>query len=831
MTIKKQASFIFAFSFFLTFFFVTTQGQTQDQPQRNSGETSKQQSKSNNLGGVNEGNMSDAEVQDIVKRMRDSGYSEAELEQAAKVRGMDATQIQQFRDRVKKLENTKKTGTTIEESKKQERSEYKKNTNENDVNVSNRIFGSQFFGSAFSSFEPNLNMPTPANYVIGPSDELLLDLTGDNEVSYKLRVSPESFISIEYIGRVSVGGLTIEQAKNKIKAQMDNTYPSLRSGRTQLSLNLGNIRSIKVIISGEVMKPGTYTLPSITSVFNALYSSGGPNDKGSFRTIQVIRNNKVVATVDLYDFLLNGIQTANIRLQDLDVIHIPIYQIHVDVIGEVKRSMIYEIKQNESLSDILRYAGDFSDNAYKARVKIIQNTFNARKIVVVPLSDFPNYIPKNGDKIYIDSILDKLENKVQINGAVTRPGQFTFKPGLKLSELIKQADGLAPDVFMSNGYIIRLNADNTNSIVSFDLAEVMKGGISDIELERNDVAQISSISDLRDQYTVSIDGEVRRPGSFEFAGNLSVENLIQMAGGFKEGANPADIEISRRIKGADLSKSTTEVAQIFHIAVDSSLRVIDRNFLLQPFDIVSVHPVIGFTPLLKVQVSGEIIRPGVYTIISKNERISDIVKRAGGLTAFAYPEGASLKRPAANIVNTGLDEEEKTIRQLNLARLSENGNDEGKTNPVALVNVSSDLVGIELDKILNNPMSRNDLILKDGDVIVVPSLLQTVKISGEVLRPISVVYEPGRSFRYYINSAGGFTHNAFKKGSFISHSNGSVRGTKRALLFNNYPEVKPGSEISVPRKAERERMSVQSWVGLSTAIASLATLVFAIIRR
>ncbi|WP_149242271.1 SLBB domain-containing protein [Dyadobacter sp. 32] len=827
----KSTTIIFTFLLFLTVSIATAQNKSQtevtNQTQRSPGQTTKEAPKVNDIGNADPDNMSDTQVQDIMKRMSESGYSEDQLEQAAKSQGMNAAQIQKFKERVQGLGSQKKPTVNQEKTKEGYDLDSKKNTK--DVESESRIFGAQFFSDAFSSFQPNLNMPTPANYVIGPGDELLLDLTGDNEVSYKLMVSPESNISVEYIGRVSVGGLTIEQAKNKIKTQMNNTYPSLRSGRTQLSLNLGNIRSIKVIISGEVIKPGTYTLPSVTSVFNALYNSGGPSARGSFRNIQIIRNNKVIATVDLYDFLINGFQTGNIRLQDLDVIHIPVYQIHVDVIGEVKRSMIYEIKPKETLSDLLKYAGDFSDIAYKARVKIIQNTFNARKILVVPFSEFQNYIPKNGDKVYIDSILDKLENKVQINGAVSRPGQFAFKSGLKLSELIKLADGLTPDVFMSNGYIIRLNDDNTNAIVSFNLSEVMKGGTTDIELERNDIVQISSISDLRDEYSVSIRGEIRRQGSFAYANNLTVENLIQMAGGLKDGANTGDIEISRRIKGADLSKSTANVAQVFHISVDSSLRMSNANFILQPFDIVTVRPVVGFTPLHQVRIIGEIIRPGIYTIQSKNERISDMIKRAGGLTAFAYPEGASLRRPGVNDVNKVLDKEEKVLSELNLIRLSETGFDEAKTTTTT--NVSSELVGIALEKILSNPRSRNDLILEDGDIIRIPSLLQTVKISGAVLRPISVVYEPGKSFKYYIHSAGGFAHNALKKRSFISYSNGSVRGTKKLLGFNNFPDVQPGSEISVPQKAERERMSAQSWVGLGTGLASLATLVFAILRR
>lgn len=831
---RNISSLIFSVLFVLNFAVAHGQNDPQEKgvniPLRNQNQADKASPKDDNLGNFNADNMSDTQVQDMMRRMSESGYSESQLEQVAKARGMDAVQIQKLRERAQKLKTQPRMNVTARENKEDSLYNAKREpTNSANLNSNQRIFGAQFFNSGFSSFEPNLNMPTPASYIIGPGDQLLIDLTGDNEVSYKQTVSSEGFISIEYIGRVAVGGLTVEQAKGKIKTQMENTYSSLRNGRTQLSLNLGNIRSIKVVISGEVMKPGTYTLPSFASVFNALYNSGGPNDKGSFRNIQIIRNNRIIATVDLYDFLLNGIQTGNMRLQDQDVIHIPVYQIHVDVVGEVKRSMIYEITTKESLLDIFKYAGGFSDLAYKARVKIIQNTVDAQKIVIVPLSEFANYTPKNGDRIYVEAIFDKFENKVQINGAVVRPGIFEFRPGLKLSELIQQSNGLTPDVFMNNGYIVRINSDNTSSIVSFDLEQVMKGGNSDIELQRNDVVQISSIFDLRDEYTVSIGGEVRKPGSFSFSDNLTVENLIQMAGGFKNGANPANIEISRRIKSADLTQKAAEVAQVFSIAVDSSLRMGNQNFLLQPFDIVSIRPTEGFVPLKQIEIIGEVIRPGVYTIKYKNERISDVIKRAGGLTAFAYTEGASLKRTGTTS-NNELEKAEKMTRELNLVRLSEEVSDKEKALSSDLTNASSDLVGIELEKILNTPQSRNDLILEGGDIIRIPSQLQTVKISGEVLRPISVLYVPGRSLKYYINSAGGFTPTALKRGSFVSYSNGSVKGTNRTLFLKNYPEIKPGSEILVPKKAEREKMSAQSLVSLGTGIASLAALIFAIVK-
>ncbi|HMR83691.1 MAG TPA: SLBB domain-containing protein, partial [Niabella sp.] len=691
-----------------------------------------------------------------------------------------------------------------------------------------RIFGSDFFGSGSITFEPNMRMATPKSYIIGPDDELLIDITGDNEASYKPRVSPEGFISVEYVGRIAVAGLTIEQATNKIRSAMQGTYPAMRSGRTQLTVNLGNIRSIKVIISGEVTKPGTYTLSSLASVYNALYVSGGPNENGSFRNVQIIRNNNVIATVDLYDFLINGTQLENIRLQDQDVIHIPMYQIRVDVTGEVKRPAIYEIRADESLADVLKYAGGFSEMAYKARVKVFQNTATEKKVLSKTLLEYPDYKPKNGDKVIVDPILDRFENKIQVVGAVFRPGVYELTPGLTLNKLIQQADGLKEDAFMNRGYIIRLNADNTSSVIPFDVSGIVQNTTTDIELKREDIVQISSIFDLRDEYTVSIGGQIRQPGSFNFSRNMRVEDLVQMAGGFKEGASPANIEVARRIKGSDLSQQSAQVAEVFNITVNKDLSLADTGFILEPFDIVSVRSIEGYTGQQQVQVLGEVLRPGIYTIQSKNERISDIIKRAGGLTAFAYAEGASLKRPAS-ITD---DREEERIRIMNLERLKEAGaNDSSAKANLYLSAVASDLVGIELDKILAVPQSRYDLIVEAGDIIRVPTLLQTVKVTGEVLRPISVVYKPGKPFKYYINSAGGFTKMAYKRGSFISNANGSAAGTTKALFFNNYPAVAPGSEISVPQKLKKEGMSAQGWFGIGTAAASIAAIIFAILNN
>jgi len=803
---------------------VDPKGQTPTTPTSKDAKTSSQPT--GDLGGVKVDNMSDAQVQQMMQRMGESGMTESQLEAAAKARGMDAMEIQKLRDRANKLGKKPAEDDAVERTAEEEDGQKAGLAKGTEIPKS-RIFGANLFSSGSSPFETNLRMATPKNYVVGPDDELLVDITGDNEASYKLRVSPEGFISLEYVGKVYVAGLTIEEATSKIRSSMAGTYPALRTGRTNLAVNLGNIRSIRVIMTGEVTKPGTFTISSLASVFNALYAAGGPNNKGSFRNIQVIRGSRIIATIDLYDVLINGMPTANVRLEDQDIIHIPIYQIRVDVVGEVKRSAIYEIKPEESLADVLRYAGGFSDMAYKSRVKIIQNTDEAQKLVVKQIMDYPGFYPKNGDKVFVDAIFERFENKIDIVGAVGRPGMYEFTPGLTVSQLVGQASGLTPDVFGKRGYIIRLNPDNTTQIVPFEVAKVMQGGSADLTLQKNDMVNISSIFDLRDGYTVSINGEVRSGGTFDFADKMTIEDLVQMAGGFSQSGNPLNIEVARRVQSADLTQKNAQVAQVFHTTVSKDLSLVDTGFVLQPYDVVTVRPIEGFGSLKQVQILGEVRHPGIYTIQSKNERISDIIKRAGGLTAFAYSEGSSLKRPATNNpLNVNNEPIEDSLQLLNLKRLNRRGGNIDSST----VSLNSDLVGIRLDQILSNPKSRYDLILEEGDVIKVPTMLQTVKVSGEVLRPINVVYVPGRPFKYYVNSAGGFTSQALKRGSFISHANGSVEGTRKAVFFNKYPGIKPGAEILVPQKPVRERMSAQAWIGIGTGVASLAALIFAIVR-
>lgn len=827
--------------------------------------------------------LSDAQVKQLIQRAESLGYNDAQLEQMAAAQGMKQEEVSKLRARVDKIRkqggfsaNTKQ-GAGGNSSNRTDR-QYIGNSSDSTSagqptkqelidrafdDLKPKIFGSELFKNSNITFEPNLRMATPAGYVIGPDDQLLIDITGDNEANYDLKVSPDGSIRIEYVGLVKVGGLSIEEARSKIKNLMGSTYPGLRNGRTKLAINLGNIRGIKVILNGQVTRPGTYTLSSLSSVFNALYAAGGPNENGSYRKIQVVRSNRVVATVDFYDLIINGMQKGNIRLQDQDVINVPVYENRVEMVGEIKNPAIFETLKGETFQNVLNFAGGFSNSAYQAAVKVVQNTSRERKISDIFAADFNTYIPKNGDKFFVEPILDRFENRVEINGAVFRPGYFELEKGMTLKQLIQKADGLKEDAFMNRGYISRLNPDNTLALESFDVAAIMSGSQADIPLKREDKVTISSIFDLREEYKVTVQGEVRQPDQFPYAENMSLEDAIQMAGGFKEGATPNRVEISRRVRNSNVQSVSASTADVFTINIDRNLKLVsDTSFKLQPFDIVSVRSAEGYVVQKQVKIEGEVLYPGTYTIKSKNERISDLIKRAGGLTALAYTEGASLKRPGRDttlfqsqkdslqkellirrakygdsysmkdlIGDPKTDErrQEEQARISNLQRITQSGVDTTSFRRQPQV-IASDMVGIDLTKILKEPGKRYDLLLEDGDIIKVPKQLQTVRVSGEVLNPNNIVYRSGKSFKNYVNGAGGFTANALKGRAYVKYANGSVEGARSFLFFNNYPKIKPGAEILVPKRAERERLTASAWIGIGTGLASLGAIIVSLLR-
>ncbi|HEY6082087.1 MAG TPA: SLBB domain-containing protein, partial [Chitinophagaceae bacterium] len=728
-----------------------------------------------NFSTLNVDNLTDDQVRQFMQEVQKSGMSDAQVDQVALAKGMSVAELQKLKDREAKI---RAAGNGVQT---QVQDTLPGNYNAQPPTFTApppvvpsaagpKIFGQELFRNPHMSFEPNLNIPTPKNYQVGPGDEMVVDIYGYSEANYRLLVSKEGSINIPYIGIVYVNGLTIDEAAAKIKAKLSVIYSGIRTGKTSVQVGIGRIRGMKVTLLGEVVKPGTYTLPSLATVFNALYASGGPAENGSFRDIEVVRNNAVIDTVDVYDFLMKGDQSKNIRLQDQDVIRIPVYKTHVEIAGQVKRPGIYEMQPGESLDNLLRFAGGFTDSAYTALAKVVQITDKEKKISDIPSAEFGSFTPHTGDQYYIGSILDRFTNRVTINGAVYRPGQFQLTDGLTLSQLIKKADGLREDAFLPRGYIMRQNPDLTSSVVQFDAAKIMDGSQPDIVLQKEDVVQVYSIFDLRDQYQVSINGEVRNAGDYKYADSMTLEDLILQAGGFKEGATPQRIEISRRMMNSDPRSASAKIAQVYQVNVDKDLAMNAAKFILHPFDIVVVRSSPGYEVQKQVRVDGEVLYPGLYTITAKNERISDLVKRAGGLTALAYPEGASLQRIAEM---AGAISKEQKLRLFQRFQHASAADTAGITDSLLQQQVQqNDHVGINLDKILKDPGSKYDLFLENGDVLNVPKQLQTVQVNGEVLYPVTTPYKGGRRVRYYISQAGGFGIKAKKRRVYVVYANG-----------------------------------------------------------
>ncbi len=808
---------------------------------------------SNDLSNVNVDELSDAQIRAYMKQAQSSGLSEIEMEQMALQRGMPASEIQKLRARIEALQGAPDSGSDSVVRKGVADRQYTGDTTgmtfqqinrlrelSREDSLRSRIFGADLFSSEPPTFEPNLQLPTPRNYIIGPGDQMLIDIYGRSEQNHRLTVSPEGNINIPYIGLVFVSGLTVDEATSKIRREMSNVYSAIRSGATQVSVSLGNIRSIKVVLTGEVVRPGTYTLPSVATAFNALYFSGGPTINGSFRDIRLIREGKVIAVLDIYDFLMNGSFSERFRLQDQDILMIPPYNSRVEFMGAVKRPKIFEIKEGETFEDLLTYAGGFTEEAYRARIRVIKITEKEQRIEDLLSSQFSHYLPQTGDKYMVDSILNRFENRVIINGSVFRPGEYELSPGLTLSMLIKKAEGLKEDAFLNRGYIFRLKDDLQKEQLSFSVAGVLAGTESDVELKREDSVMISSIFDLREEYTVDIDGEIRLPGQFAYSEGMTLQDLIMQAGGFRESATGSRIEVSRRVTNADALSQSARIAEVFQVDAGKTLTKTEQDFVLSPFDKVVVRTATGYETQKTIWIEGEVLYPGAYVISRKDERISDIIKRAGGFTPFAYVEGASLKR--GRVVDTVVTAETRTERaERELQKQNEYNRilalqqlQSDASTTINEINISNNIghefVGINLERIIKKPRQRGDLILEDGDVIVVPKELQTVKISGEVLAPSTAVYLPSKGFKQYISQAGGFSSRAMRKSTYVVYANGSVKSTNRVLFFNNYPPIKPGAEIFVPQRELRPPITPQQWLGMSTGIASLAAIVFSVFR-
>lgn len=767
-----------------------------------------------NLSNVKVDELSDDQIKQFMGEFKNSGYSVEQIEKIAIQRKMPTTEAQKLRARIEQIVNTSEPAETEISRSTTETSTPRKTPKQTEK----RIFGDDLFNTTNLTFEPNLKIATPANYMLGPDDELVIDIYGYNEATYKLKVTPEGYIRIPIVGPVQVAGSTIEQAKRKIITQLRGIYSEISQGNTSVNITLGAIRSIKIHIIGEVNTPGTYTLPSLATVFNALYASGGPNQNGSFRNIMIIRNGKPLANIDIYDFLMKGELKNNIRLNDQDVIKIPAYETRVELVGEIKRPAFYECKNGEPLSALIKYAGGYTDVAYKERIKVTRNTGKEKSVADIPNEMLSMFIPQTGDVFEIGKIISRYENRVIINGAVFRPGTYALEQGMTLSKLIKKADGLKEDAFTTRAIVYRLLEDNSTEIISVDLNEILNGS-KDIELKREDMITINSKLALKEEYNIEIKGEVLNPGKYPYAENARVEDLIVAAGGLKENASRKKIEIARRFMN-DGSVVSKESATIINYEVTEDLKN-TKDIHLEPFDLITVYSIPGYSTQKTIRIEGEVNYPGVFAISSKTDKISDVLKRAGGANDFAFINGATLIRTKQ------LTEAEKIIRQQKIEALTKETKDTSRLQAIIDREVGSltTIVGIDLKKVIDNPGSKYDLLVEDGDLISIPSVKQTVKVSGEVLYPVRIPYSQFKSCASYIRGSGGYSQRALKKRTYVVYANGSAKASKRFLFITFHPKIKPGAEIIVPTKQERQRTSVSEIVGIATSITTLMVLV------
>jgi protein involved in polysaccharide export with SLBB domain len=692
--------------------------------------------------------------------------------------------------------------------------------------VNSNIFGSELFNNPSISFEPNQNMPTPKNYILSTGDQLIIDIYGYSEGTYKLTVSPDGFIRIPNVGPISLNGLSIDQAKGRISDHLaSHGYSNIRTGSTSVNITLGNIRSIKVTLIGEVSAPGTYTLSSLSTVYTALYSSGGPGKNGSYRDIQLIRDNKVISTIDVYDFLMKGDKSDDLVLKDQDIIKINPYKIRVSLKGEVKRQLIFEAVESDNLQNLLEYAGGFTSDAFKQTISIVRNTERERQIIDVSINDYSISKPANGDCYTIGKILDRYTNRVSIKGSVFRPGSYSLTEGMTLGDLINKADGLREDVYLPKATLFRKGEDLMPVVLSVNLQKVMSGQ-ENVTLQKDDELAVYSKFEIKEAYTLSIRGEVISPVTLLFSENMHIRDMIFLAGGLKENAS-AELEVSRRIRDANVFDKNSATARVFSYSILST----DDTLVLQPFDEILVKPLPGYKYQIHVSVQGEVACPGTYTLQNSRERISSLVKRAGGLTGAAFQPGAILIRSG----NIGLYNPFKD--QKAVSAFSKQGNDSLDAFRLEdIIASKTNLVGIQLDKALSNPDSEWDLILEAGDVLSIPKELQTVTVNGQVLFPSRVSYKHGMSLRKYVSGAGGYAENAIPKKIFVVYPNGNVKSTKSVLGIRFYPKVLAGSDIYIPEKktAQKNQLSSAERTGILisalTAFSTIALLMYSVLK-
>ncbi len=811
------------------------------------------------LSNINFSDLNNTQIDLLLRRASSQGYNQFDLLKIAKSQGMTQADLEKLDKRFKSAETVARVSanasTPLEETRMRKRWE-----EEMEVfrEVKSDIYGYEVFrGNTFLSFQSNLNIPTPLDYVIGPGDKLFIDIYGQSENYYQSEVSPDGDVILENIGPVNLNGLSLENAKKRLLSRFKTIYSGINNKTTFVNISVGIPRAVRVNIVGEVNLPGTYNFSAFNTVYNAIYVAGGITEKATLREIKLYRNNKLVNTVDVYKFLNKGDGTSNIRLENNDLIVVGPYTNRVTIEGAVKIPGKFETKNNETLADLLSYSGGLSENAFKKSIKLTRIIDGELKIVDINSDQFEFFKPMTGDKFQVDQIIEKYNNRVIVSGAVYRPGTFSVYDGMSIKDLVEKAGGLKSDVYYEKAYVTRTNKDYSTTTITLDLQNEMNK--PSFLLKEEDILNILSLNDLSEDNYVEIMGEINNPGVFPYSENLSVSDLILLAGGFKENASSSRIEINRRLSVNKLNDNNiTEI-----LTFDLNKNINKSLLTIKPFDQVIIRKNPNFYFQQYARVEGEVMYPGKYAISSKNERISDLINRSGGFKNMAYLKGATLirltefaeiksdltkkiknlndlKSKVSSKKGTLTESEVLLIQRIDedLKNLESQKNDSknlgsyAKTERISEIikknSVQGDIpiskseaIGIDLEAIIKSPKSKSDLLLKEGDVIVVPKKLETVRLRGELLYPTTVRFIPNKSLKYYINSSGGFDNKAKRSDTYIVYANGDVARTKKFLFFNIYPKPEPGSEVIVPKKPLKNPIAANQLLSFTTGLATL----------
>ena len=787
--------------------------------------------------------MSDSQVMEFIQREANAGTSRSQIVTKLVQRGVNIDQIRRIRNQYENQLRSRGLSGAADEAVAEVSSRMRANnsdlseevtsgksgssselTDEADLELAKMgqdpgssadgkaIFGHDIFNNKLLSFEPNMNIATPQDYVLGPGDLLVIDVYGASQKSFQLTISPEGTVTVPDYGPIAVSGLTVAAANTKIRSSLGSRYSSSR-----LKVSVGQTRTILVNVMGEVKSPGTYHLSAFSSVFHALYAAGGIKDLGTLRNVKVFRGGSLVTIVDIYEYILNGRLAGNIRLKDGDVIQVGTYDCLVSVTGNVKRPMYYEMRASESVSTLLRYAGGFTGDAYHKSVRVVRKTGDRYGVFNVEEFDQSSFRVADGDLVTVDAMLDRFENMVEVKGAVFRPGKFRLGEQVTtVRGLIEQADGLTEDAFTAHGVLHRLRADRSLEVISVDVAGIMAGTVPDIPLANEDVLFIPTQAELINSRYVIIEGEVLSPGEYQWAANMTLEDLVMKAGGLTDAASVVKVDVSRRLVDPKATVAGSELAKTYTFSLKEGF-VVDGTpgFTLEPYDIIQVFRSPGYREPRQVSIDGEVNFAGHFTLEKKNQRLSDLVRMAGGITPDAYVEGARLERR--------MDDTERARLQMALhtARQSQSSKDSVSFEKLETGDVYT--VGIHLDEALKHPGGVEDIVLREGDRLIVPEYEGTVKISGDVMYPNTVAFMGDKDYKWYVRQAGGFGERAKKKKTYVVYPNGTM------AQVNHGAKITPGCEIIVPTKPKKENITAAQWISIGSGAASIATMIATII--